>query len=103
MNALADAWSKRNYAFALVYVMEAHAVDEWPVAMCEKDFEQHRTFADRGRNPRAPDALLAFPFAYTRCFLGAVRNEFFPVRRLDAQAPSHQVPESGRWLSEAAS
>lgn len=47
MNALADAWSKRNYAFALVYVMEAHAVDEWPVAMCEKDFEQHRTFADR--------------------------------------------------------
>lgn len=22
-------------------------MDEWPVAMCEKDFEQHRTFADR--------------------------------------------------------
>ena len=32
------------------------------------------------RNPRAPDALIAFPFAYTRCFLGAVRNELFPLR-----------------------
>lgn len=39
-----------------------------------------KTFSDRHKNPRAPDALLAFPFAYTRCFLAAVRNEFFPVR-----------------------
>ena len=31
-------------------------------------------------NSRAPDALLAFPFSYTRCFLGAVRNELFPIR-----------------------
>ena len=45
----------------------------------------NRTFAMSGgsswkRNPRAPDALLAFPFAYTRCFLGSVRNELFPIR-----------------------
>ena len=45
----------------------------------------NRTFAMDSRhswrrNPRAPDAMLAFPFAYTRCFLGATRNELFPVR-----------------------
>ena len=34
----------------------------------------------RNGNPRAPDALLAFPYAYTRCFLSSVRNEFFPLR-----------------------
>ena len=34
----------------------------------------------RKSNPRAPDALIAFPFAYTRCFLGSVRNELFPLR-----------------------
>ena len=45
----------------------------------------NRTFeismrSDWRRNLRVPDAMLAFPFAYTRCFLGAVRNELFPVR-----------------------
>lgn len=34
----------------------------------------------RRQNPRAPDAVVAFPFAYTRCFLGSVRNELFPLR-----------------------
>ena len=34
----------------------------------------------RHGNPRAPDALLAFPFAYTRCFLASTRNELFPLR-----------------------
>ena len=31
--ALADGWSPHGYRFAMVYIMEAHAVDEWPVAM----------------------------------------------------------------------
>ena len=45
-----------------------------------------RTFRTRGRqdwrksNPRAPDAIIVFPFAYTSCFLGSLRNELFPIR-----------------------
>ena len=34
----------------------------------------------RRSNVRAPDALIAFPYAYTRCFLASSRHEFFPVR-----------------------
>jgi len=34
----------------------------------------------RRSNLRAPDALLAFPYAYTSCFRSAVRHEFFPLR-----------------------
>ena len=36
----------------------------------------------RRSNLRAPDALLAFPFAYTSCFRSAVRHEFFPLVRI---------------------
>ena len=31
----------------MVYIMEAHAVDEWPVAMAAKDFTQHRSIEER--------------------------------------------------------
>ena len=34
----------------------------------------------RRSNVRAPDALIAFPFPYTRCFVASAQNELFPIR-----------------------
>ena len=49
----------------------------------------------RKGNPRAPDAMLAFPFAYTRCFLASVRNEFFPLRNETRSAIATSVAQCG--------
>lgn len=45
-----------------------------------RTFMTHSRLDWRRGNPRAPDALLAFPYAYTGCFLASTRNEFFPIR-----------------------
>mmetsp|Transcript_7346 Transcript_7346/g.12975 ORF Transcript_7346/g.12975 Transcript_7346/m.12975 type:complete len:129 (-) Transcript_7346:296-682(-) len=33
--------------FGLIYIMEAHAVDEWPIAEAPRDIVQHRTIDER--------------------------------------------------------
>ncbi len=47
LNELAAWWAPRGVSFACVYVLEAHACDEWPVAMAHRDVRQHRSLADR--------------------------------------------------------
>lgn len=36
-------------SFSLVYIMEAHATDEWPILDTETTFTQHKTLEDRRR------------------------------------------------------
>jgi hypothetical protein len=38
---------RRAVQFACVYIMEAHAVDEWPVSMTERDVKQHQDLKER--------------------------------------------------------
>lgn len=40
-------WSPKGYAFVIVYILEAHAVDEWPVSQTPRDVRQHRNLSDR--------------------------------------------------------
>jgi hypothetical protein len=46
-NETADKWTPQGYTFKCVYILEAHAVDEWPVSMTERDVKQHTCLSDR--------------------------------------------------------
>jgi hypothetical protein len=49
LNRLAEQWGGPlgPCQFACVYLLEAHACDEWPVGMAPRDVPQHRSLADR--------------------------------------------------------
>lgn len=46
MNALVERYHHKA-SFAFVYILEAHAIDEWPVRSTNADLKQHRSLADR--------------------------------------------------------
>lgn len=46
MNALVEKYHQRA-VFSFVYIMEAHAVDEWPVRCNYQDIRQHKTLQER--------------------------------------------------------
>ena len=43
LQALISTWRARGVSFSLVYIMEAHATDEWPILDTETTFTQHKT------------------------------------------------------------
>ena len=50
INALVEKYCRRAVQFAFVYILEAHASDEWPVPREEcVDLRQHRSMLDRAR------------------------------------------------------
>lgn len=51
VNALVERYH-RTATFAFVYILEAHAVDEWPVRCTNADLPQHKNTADRLRAAR---------------------------------------------------
>ena len=46
INALVERY-QAHARFAFVYILEAHAVDEWPVRCTNADLPQHKCLADR--------------------------------------------------------
>lgn len=46
MNTLANVYHNQAQ-FAFVYIMEAHAIDEWPVPCNNADIKQHKSLTDR--------------------------------------------------------
>ena len=58
---MARHYSARGCTFALVYILEAHASDEWPVAMSARDVPQHRGLEDRLAAARAFHAEYSLP------------------------------------------
>jgi hypothetical protein len=42
-----STWRARGVRFALVYIMEAHALDEWPILDTEQGLYQHTTLDER--------------------------------------------------------
>jgi hypothetical protein len=46
MNALVERYHG-SALFAFVYILEAHAVDEWPVRCTNADLRQHKSLSDR--------------------------------------------------------
>jgi hypothetical protein len=46
MNALVERYHHAA-VFAFVYILEAHAVDEWPVRSTNADVKQHKSLTDR--------------------------------------------------------
>ena len=40
-------WRVHGVRFALVYILEAHATDEWPILDTDTTFTQHKTIEDR--------------------------------------------------------
>lgn len=61
LNKTADLWTPRGYTFICIYILEAHAVDEWPVSMTSRDVKQHKSVADR--MIAAKDFLQDFPLS----------------------------------------
>mmetsp|Transcript_26997 Transcript_26997/g.45534 ORF Transcript_26997/g.45534 Transcript_26997/m.45534 type:complete len:123 (+) Transcript_26997:1513-1881(+) len=61
--------------FAFVYILEAHAVDEWPVPCNNKDIKQHRSLLDRAAAARRMMAELSLP-AEVKLLLDSEQNEF---------------------------
>jgi len=61
----------------MVYIAEAHAVDEWPVALLDKDFEQHKSLEDRLQAAREfkADHEIAAPLA-TEIYADTIGNDF---------------------------
>ena len=51
INSLVDAYHHRAQ-FAFVYIMEAHAIDEWPVPCNNEDIRQHQSLTDRAAAAR---------------------------------------------------
>ena len=50
--------------FALVYIMEAHAIDEWPILDTTTSFTQHKTIEERRR--AAEFTCETYPFLQTK-------------------------------------
>ena len=46
INSLADQYHTR-VTFAFMYILEAHAIDEWPVPCNNEDIPQHKSLLDR--------------------------------------------------------
>ena len=46
LHELVEAYHK-HVTFAFVYILEAHAIDEWPVPCNNRDVKQHKSLADR--------------------------------------------------------
>lgn len=46
MNALVEKYHQRA-VFSFIYIMEAHAVDEWPVRCEYQDIKQHTSMVER--------------------------------------------------------
>jgi len=44
---LFNVWKPRGVQVALVYILEAHASDEWPIRDTSTTFEQHKCLDDR--------------------------------------------------------
>lgn len=65
LNEIASKYC-RLVKFVFVYIMEAHAADEWPIKELEEEIPQHKTLNDRinaatiffHRNPLHPDFIL---------------------------------------------
>lgn len=77
---LFNAWKPRGLQVALVYIMEAHASDEWPIRDTHTTFAQHKTLEDR--RVAAEFTLSQYPClrdpAYfgDNIFLDSVSNEW---------------------------
>lgn len=54
--------------FALIYIMEAHATDEWPILDTDTSFTQHKTIEDRRR--AAEFTCKSYPLLQTKEGLG---------------------------------
>jgi len=62
-----STWRARGVRFALVYIMEAHALDEWPILDTKRGLCQHTTLDERAA---AAEFTLAGPHAlHTRRIL----------------------------------
>ena len=63
--------------FALIYIAEAHAKDEWPISESSRDFDQHKTLQDRLDAARAllNDYELA-PELAAGCYADPIDNPF---------------------------
>ena len=46
LNALAEEYGGTKVKFVFVYILEAHATDEWPIACINEIVPQHRTLKD---------------------------------------------------------
>lgn len=47
LNSLAEQYSETGVHFLFVYIMEAHAADEWPIKELPQEINQHRSLEER--------------------------------------------------------
>lgn len=61
LNQTANQWTPLGYTFICIYILEAHASDEWPVSMTNRDVKQHQDISERYQ--AAIDFLIDFPLS----------------------------------------
>ena len=71
------ARGRRVVQFAMVYIAEAHAKDEWPISEAPKEFNQHKTLLERlfAAQTLLDDCVIASELR-DNCYVDPIDNSF---------------------------